>query len=108
MRTVIIMADGSLLLRFAASVSLLCFRIRRTGPQLMWDGWPRYHTMSGRAEDFSSSPEHPDWVWGTPTFPFSGYQRAISPGGGGGSGQGMKVTSDHTPTCSAEVKNIWT
>jgi hypothetical protein len=32
----------------------------------------------GRGQRFFCSPNHPDWLWGLPSFVFSGYQGSFS------------------------------
>jgi hypothetical protein len=49
-----------------------------------------------------SSPCHPDWLWGPPSFLLNGYQ-GLFPGGVKRSGH----EADHSPQTSAKVKKIW-
>jgi hypothetical protein len=58
-------------------------------------------SSSGGGWEFSSSPQHPDWLWGPHSLLSNGYS-ALS--------LGIKLPgreADHSPPSSAAVKNAW-
>jgi hypothetical protein len=56
----------------------------------------------GRGWEFFSSPPRPDRLWGPPSLLYNGYQGLFH-------WEVMRLgcEADHSPPCSAEVKNAW-
>jgi hypothetical protein len=51
----------------------------------------------GRGSEFFSSPQLPDWLWGTPSLLTNGYLGVKQ----------LVCEADHSPLSSTEVKNAW-
>jgi hypothetical protein len=57
---------------------------------------------SQQGKRFSSTPQHPDWLYGLPSLLSSEYQGHFFP-----RGKAIMHEVNHSPPSTAEVKNVW-